>query len=214
MASRPQSGGGAGVGRSLTEESPGVRHQRTLALSNRQRLRQVDLRLLRRIALAALGEVWSNGTCDLAIHVVAAPEIISLNETFLKHTGSTDVITFDYGERVGQAPGPDRRDAGPRLLHGEIFVCMDEALSQSRRFHTTWQSEVVRYVVHGMLHLLGYDDHASKARRKMKRAEDALVRELARQFHFPLLGQYRVPARRLQARGCPASQHRSPPRHY
>ena len=78
----------------------------------------------------------------------------------------------------------DRRDACPTLLHGEIFVCLDEAVSQARRFHTTWQSELVRYVVHGVLHLLGYDDAASRARRKMKAAEDTLVRQLARQFDF------------------------------
>ena len=41
---------------------------------------------------------------------------------------------------------------------GKSFVCLDEAVRQARRFHTTWQSELVRYVVHGVLHLLGYDD--------------------------------------------------------
>jgi rRNA maturation RNase YbeY len=73
-------------------------------------------------------------------------------------------------------------------LHGEIFVCLDEAVSQARQFHTTWQSEVVRYVVHGVLHLLGYDDLDTRARRKMKKAEDALVGRLARQFDFRGLG--------------------------
>ena len=109
-----------------------------------------------------------------------------LNETFLRHKGSTDVITFDYAEQVDQAsrlssprpqlalPGQARRLSC--LLHGEIFVCLDEAVSQARRFHTTWQSELVRYVVHGVLHLLGYDDRDSRARRRMKAAEDALVR--------------------------------------
>jgi rRNA maturation RNase YbeY len=76
----------------------------------------------------------------------------------------------------------DRRDACPPQLHGEIFVCLDEAVSQARRFHTTWQSELVRYVVHGVLHLLGYDDAASRARRRMKEAEDNLVGQLASQF--------------------------------
>jgi probable rRNA maturation factor len=73
-------------------------------------------------------------------------------------------------------------------LHGEIFVCLGEALSQSHRFHTTWQGELVRYVVHGMLHLLGYDDLGKSVRRRMKAAEDALVRRLARQFDFRRLG--------------------------
>ena len=165
------------------------RPTRTLALNSRQRLRRVNLRLLRRIALAALGEVWPDSSFDLALHVVAAPEITSLNETFLKHVGSTDVITFDYRETMGEASAADNRDARSTLLHGEIFICLDEALSQARRFRTTWQSEVVRYVVHGLLHLLGYDDHNPLARRKMKRAEDALVRRLARQFDFHRVGR-------------------------
>jgi rRNA maturation RNase YbeY len=160
----------------------------------------VDLRFLRQTVQALLREAWPEGGFELAIHIVAAPEITRLNETFLHHKGSTDVITFDYSESVGRASrlslgkpaasaGVARRDARPTMLHGEIFVCLDEALSQSRRFRATWQSELVRYVVHGVLHLLGYDDQGSRVRRRMKRAEDALVRRLAREFNFPRLGR-------------------------
>ena len=155
----------------------------------------MNVRLLRQIVQALLRETWPDGRLDLAIYLVSAPEITRLDETFLQHKGSTDVITFDYAERVGQAsrlsnsgararPGSDRLDACPPLLHGEIFVCLDEAVSQARRFHATWQSELVRYAVHGVLHLLGYNDQDSRARRRMKAAEDALVRRLARRFVF------------------------------
>jgi ssRNA-specific RNase YbeY (16S rRNA maturation enzyme) len=51
---------------------------------------------------------------------------------------------------------------------------------------------VVRYVVHGVLHLLGYDDLDARSRRKMKKAEDALVGRLARQFDFRGLARQRV----------------------
>ena len=200
MASGPQPVGRARSGRVSGSRNPGSAQEQTLALRNAGRLRRVDLRLLRRIARALLRQTWPDGGFDLAIHVVGALEITRLNETFLQHKGSTDVITFDYTDRAGQASrlspqkpalsaSLDRRDACPALLHGEIFVCLDEALSQSRRFHATWQSELVRYVVHGVLHLLGYDDQESRARRKMKRAEDALVRSLARQFDFRRLGK-------------------------
>ena len=174
--------------------------QRTLSLCNRQRVRRVDLRLLRRIAQALLRETWPHGSFDLAIYLVAEPEMTHLNETFLRHKGSTDVITFDYAESVGQAsrlptsdasvrPGKDSPDAGSNLLRGEIFVCLDEAVSQARRFRTTWQSELVRYVVHGALHLLGYDDLDARARRRMKEVEDSLVCQLARQFNFNSLAK-------------------------
>jgi len=73
-------------------------------------------------------------------------------------------------------------------LHGEIFVCVDEALLQARRFRTTWQSEVVRYIVHGVLHLCGYSDQTSRERQQMKRAENQLLARLAARFSFAKLG--------------------------
>jgi rRNA maturation RNase YbeY len=155
----------------------------------------VDLRVLRQIVQELVQETWREGSFDLAVYFVAAPEMTRLNETFLEHEGSTDVITFDYTEEVGETAlrsgsgvrmgrAEDQRNACPSFLHGEIFVCLDEAVAQARQFHTTWQSELVRYIVHGVLHLLGYDDLDTRARRKMKKAEDALVCRLARQFDF------------------------------
>jgi probable rRNA maturation factor len=172
--------------------------QRILSLHNRQRIRRVNLRLLRRIVRTLLRETCPHVPFDLAVHVVAEAEMTQLNETYLRHKGSTDVITFDYAENVGQASrlspprgkagvAEDMQEACPALLHGEIFVCINEALSQARRFHTIWQSELVRYAVHGVLHLLGYDDADSRARQRMKAAEDTLVSQLARRFHFRAL---------------------------
>jgi rRNA maturation RNase YbeY len=150
---------------------------RTLTLLNRQRTRPVNLRLLRRILEAFLSP---QNVCpvayDLALYVVAAPEMIRLNETHLRHKGSTDVITFDYAD-------PAQTD----FLHGEIFLCLDEALIQARRFRTTWQSELVRYAVHGILHLRGYDDQTARARYKMKKVENQSMAELGRLFAFSKL---------------------------
>ena len=158
--------------------------RRVLTLRNRHRTRRVDLRFLRRITQALLRDAQPDGSFDLGVCLVAAPEMTRLNETFLRHQGSTDVITFNYTE-------PPESES----LHGEIFVCLDEAVRQARRFHTTWQSELVRYVVHGVLHLRGYDDQAGPARRRMKVAEDALVRRLAHEFAFGALSSPRTESR-------------------
>jgi probable rRNA maturation factor len=158
--------------------------QRTITLRNRQTTQLLNLRLLRRITRALLHEARPHGDFDLAVYLVAEPEMTRINETYLRHKCSTDVITFDYAETSAFSLQP----LAILALHGEIFVCLDEAVSQARRFHTTWQSELVRYVVHGVLHLLGYDDADSRARRRMKAAEEALVRLLARQFEFHRLG--------------------------
>ena len=121
-------------------------------------------------------ELLRAGSFELEITILGTLEMTRLNETFLRHRGSTDVLTFDYTE-------------GPRktALRGEILVCADEARIQAARFHTSWQSELVRYLVHGVLHLSGYDDHSKASRRKMKREEARLLKELALRFDFKKL---------------------------
>ena len=74
-------------------------------------------------------------------------------------------------------------------LHGELFICVEVALAQAKQFKTSWQSEVVRYVVHGVLHLLGHDDLQAGRRRRMKREENRLVRRLARRFSLAQLSR-------------------------
>ncbi|MDE3066584.1 MAG: rRNA maturation RNase YbeY [Verrucomicrobiota bacterium] len=161
----------------------------TITVSNRQRARKINLPLLRRIAAALLSDLQI-ADAALEINLLGAAQMARLNETFLRHAGPTDVITFDYAKRAGRFPGPsqvpgkrggDRRRAA-RVLRGEIFVCVDEAVRQARTFRTRWQSELVRYIVHGVLHLTGHDDGGAAARRVMKRAEDRGLRGLARRF--------------------------------
>jgi rRNA maturation RNase YbeY len=67
-------------------------------------------------------------------------------------------------------------------LHGDLLICLDMAQEQAKRFRTCCASELVRYLVHGLLHLRGYDDADAPSRRTMKREEDRLVRRLARRF--------------------------------
>ena len=146
-----------------------------IAIVNRQRVRKINLRLLKKITRELLAELELD-KAGIGICLVTAPEMTRLNETFLKHKGSTDVITFDHSDPSSQTPDP-----GPNI-HGEIFICVDEAVLQARMFGTSWQSEVVRYLVHGVLHLLGFDDSSAAARRKMKREENRLLREITRRF--------------------------------
>ena len=125
-----------------------------------------------------LRDVLQRGAFDLGICLVNEKEITRLNEEFLAHKGSTDVITFDYAE-----------SGSTGAMRGEIFVCVDEAVRQAKRFHATWQSELVRYIVHGVLHLLGYEDVRLDDRRKMKREEDRLLRQVADAFSLASLAK-------------------------
>lgn len=166
-----------------------------LVLWNRQRLRRINAPLLRRIVRRLLEEFVGFEDYGLCIHLVAAPEMVRLNETFLRHAGTTDVITFDYAagrtSRLSASLGLKTIRAGHDAypaLQGEIFVCVDEAIRQARRFRTSWQAELGRYVVHGVLHLCGYDDRRAASRRKMKREENRLLRLLTARFPLSHLG--------------------------
>jgi len=156
----------------------------SVTIANRQRVQKINLRLLKKIADALLAELEIQ-KAEIGICLVDTPEMTQLNETFLKHKGSTDVIAFDYAE-TGRAGSPLPADGAhgvtrPTIL-GEIFICVDEAVLQARKFGTSWPSEVVRYIVHGVLHLCGFDDSSAGARRKMKREENRRLREMTRRF--------------------------------
>ena len=138
-----------------------------MLIKNRQRAIPVNTRLLRLITATLLTDFLNSEEFDLAVYIVRSREMARLNEKFLQHEGSTDVITFDYGDLPGH-------------LHGELFICIDDAIEQARQFRTSWPSELVRYIIHGILHLQGFDDIRPAARRKMKREENRRLMQLSR----------------------------------
>lgn len=173
---------------------------RTLSVRNRQRVRRVNTPLLRRITLHILKEHLRVRDFEIAIHLVAAPEMARVNWSFLQHKGSTDVITFDHSSLVAadvrrlsnSNASSDKRSEPPRVgcyarLDGELFICLDDAVKQARQFRTTWQSELTRYVIHGLLHLCGHDDLKPAARSKMKHEEERILRRITGDFSLSKL---------------------------
>jgi probable rRNA maturation factor len=155
-----------------------------LTIRNRQRSRRVNTRLLRQITVVLVTESLQLNAVELGITLVAAPEMARINWRFLQHEGSTDVITFDHTEtQISRR----KSSVAPEKISGELFICLDDAMEQARSFRTTWQAELVRYIVHGVLHLCGHDDHQVGARRRMKREENRLVRLLNARFTFSKL---------------------------
>ncbi len=122
-----------------------------LSVANRQRTKKVNARLLKQIVGALLAEL-KIAEAELGIALVGTREMARVNWQFLQHEGSTDVITFDHRDEALRITHHASR------IHGELFVCMDDAVAQAKTFKTNWQSEVVRYVIHGVLHLLNHDD--------------------------------------------------------
>ena len=150
---------------------------RELQVRNRQRDQTLDAKFVRELTRTLLEEELGLAAYELGISFVSANRMAEINQQYLEHEGSTDVITFDY--REGYEAGSESRE-----LAGEIYISISDARRQAREFRTRWEEEVVRYIVHGVLHLRGYDDLAATKRRVMKREENRLLRRMRRRFDF------------------------------
>jgi probable rRNA maturation factor len=136
-----------------------------VVLTNRLRNLRLASAEVHRVAGAMLAEAGLEA--EVAIHFISARRSAVMNRQFLQHEGPTDILTFDQGSTR-------------QRLRGELFVCVAEAIRQSREFGTAAEEELLRYVIHGLLHLRGYDDLEAAHRRIMKREENRLVRKLVR----------------------------------
>jgi probable rRNA maturation factor len=152
-----------------------------LRLRNHQTERRVNAAFLRKVISSLLETELGVPEYELSIQLVSKSRMAALNEQYLGHKGSTDVITFDYSEGYG--------DATANGLTGEIFISVYDAVKQGREFKRSWQEEITRYLVHGILHLLGYDDLTTEKRRKMKQQENRLVRVLSMNFDLEQVGK-------------------------
>jgi len=173
-------------------KTPG-RPRRVLRLRNAQRDCPINSAVLRKVVRAHLDRQLGLPGYDLSIHLLPARRMAEVNQTHLRHGGPTDVITFDY------------RDPAQEGLWGELLVCPAVAVEQAREFGTSWPSEIVRYIVHGILHLRGYDDQAPADRRLMKREEERLLRVLVQTHPLEALQRPSPRSKRPLESGRPAA---------
>ncbi len=134
-----------------------------VAVSNLQRGSRVSSERLRTVARRALAAL---GRADREVHVTVVDDrrIRALNTRYLGIRRATDVLAFDLA-------GP-----GPARLWGEVIVSAETAARQARRLGVPLAAELDLLVVHGLLHLAGYDDHEPRrARRMHARAREILA---------------------------------------
>lgn len=91
---------------------------------------------------------------EISILIISDPRMAELHQRFMNQPGPTDVLTFQ---------------------HGEIFISADTARANAVRFNTSVDRELQLYIVHGLLHLHGFDDRDAKSERKMRAAEKAVL---------------------------------------
>ncbi len=129
-------------------------------------------RLIRRAARAALSaEGVGAGRLDVA--VVDHREMRRLHGRWMGETTATDVLTFDLKSR-------NVEKSKRRNVDGQIVVCESVARRRAREDRRDWRDELLLYVVHGCLHLCGYDDRRARDAARMHRREDEILTRMGR----------------------------------
>ena len=130
----------------------------------RSKLR-VDTDLLKTLAIHSLELAGAAVKYHLSIVLVTDKQIAVLNARYHQVQGPTDILSFDYGND-----------------EGELVISLEHVQTQAKRFRTTPGRELTLYLVHGILHLHGYDDRTLRSRRRMRAAERRLMRLMARKL--------------------------------
>ena len=124
-------------------------------------------------------------TVDLSIVFVLDSKIKSLNKKYLQENYPTDVLSFDFksvphDSCLAGRNHEARVTGNESRINGEIIISADTALRNARTYQTSPGQEVLLYVIHGILHLLGYDDHSPDDIQEMRRKEADLMSFLKR----------------------------------
>jgi rRNA maturation RNase YbeY len=102
---------------------------------------------------------------SLIVNFVSSETILEINKKYLTHNYTTDIITFNYSNNN-------------ILLEGEVFISVSDVFENSEKYKCSFQNEILRVIIHGVLHLLGYNDIERSDKIKMKKLENNLVKHL------------------------------------
>ena len=141
-----------------------------IRVRNQQRRFSLVPKEIRKATIHLMDGLLEANAYDLTIVFVSKTRMTKINLEHLHHEEATDIITFDY--------------TTPTLLHGELIICPAVASEHAAQYQVTVGHEIARNIIHGVLHLLGYDDKESTARKSMKREENRLLQKLS--LRFPL----------------------------
>ena len=108
----------------------------------------------------------------IIINFVSKKQISQINSEYMKHEGVTDVISFSYMTE-------DCIESEENII-AELFICVSKAEIEARQRKIDFAQELILYVVHGILHIAGYDDLDENSRRKMRKAEANCMKELTK----------------------------------
>ena len=142
-----------------------------MAIWFRTHLRRVSVhaKSIQRVTKTILEHAGSSNA-DLSLSLVGKTRMRSLNRQYRGRDYTTDVLAFSV-EPIGEQK---------RIFLGDVVICLPIAIAQASRFNNTPDQEVLRLLIHGILHLLGYDhEHSPQEARRMQRKERKIINKFS-----------------------------------
>lgn len=124
-------------------------HEKTFKLKNKRKI----VNWIKRIVSS-----YGKSAGEVSIIFTSDNYILEINNQYLNHNYFTDIITFDYSTKS--------------IIEGDIYISVDTVMSNSKKFHTSFNEEILRVIIHGILHLVGFKDKTTKEKLEMRRNED------------------------------------------
>jgi len=125
----------------------------------------------------------------LSVVLTGHDTVRRLNQSYLDHEYNTDVLSFSLrstsapfhvGEEAAEStPGERVTDGGKTAVEGEVYVDLDTAAERHEEFEASFEAEAYRYVIHGVLHLVGHDDATDAGQAAMREREDRYLSAFA-----------------------------------
>ena len=94
--------------------------------------------------------------------------LLEINKKYLKHKTYTDIITFNYNQE--------------KILNGDIYISVDRVRDNAKVYSDNFEKELFRVLVHGVLHLIGYDDVSDSLEKVIRQKEDQYLKMLLAEF--------------------------------
>lgn len=111
--------------------------------------------------IRAVARTYGRLTGDIAYIFCNDEKILEVNRQYLQHDYYTDIITFDYSTE--------------HTISGDLFISLDTVESNANQQHTTYEEELHRVIIHGILHLCGINDKGPGEREVMEAAENTAL---------------------------------------
>lgn len=135
---------------------------------NKSRYKKEALELIDKKVLSRYINKWcGNKLVSLSYNFITSKDQIKMNREFKSHDYNTDILTFDLSNNECE-------------LTGDVYISLKQVRKNAKRYHVSLREELNRVLIHGFLHLSGFNDETKQEKKEMRRQEDKYINYIKR----------------------------------